>query len=74
MCIITSRKGITVKQTVRLDLQQQNYNINSATSIFGGMAVAVLMFFFLSGLQDTDERHDDADNRDNNTYNPDKYS
>ena len=36
--------------------------------------VAFLMLFFLSGLQDTDERHDDADNRDNNTHNPDKYS
>ena len=35
MCIIASRKGITVKQTVRLNLLKLNQNINSATFNLG---------------------------------------
>ena len=40
---------------------------------FGGVAVAFLMLFFLSGLHDTDNSNDDADNRHNNTYNAHYY-
>lgn len=32
------------------------------------------MFFVLRSLQDTDSCHNDADDRDHNTYNPNKYS
>jgi len=34
---------------------------------FGGVAVAFLMFVFVSGLYDTDNCHDDVDNRHDNT-------
>jgi len=49
MCIISSRKGITVKQTVRLGYQLLTFNIKLATLSLVG-AVAFLMLFFLSGL------------------------
>ncbi len=36
-------------------------------------AVAFLMFIFRGRLPDTDDRHDDAYDRDNNTGNTDHY-
>ena len=64
------KRGATVQQRFASVYIVSN-QISNLT--FGGVAVAFLMLFFLSGLHDTDNSNDDADNRHNNTYNAHYY-